>query len=316
MNELIGVSNTKIPFLLFDCNNRIYIPEIETSAIEMWMSKIAFYHKKSDNNALVTNILQGDHFFIDKAQQKVYLPRGASEGTISYLIRVAVDYFEVCLGSLPLHAAAIAVEKCQIIIVAKSGGGKSYISKLLIEEIPGSFVIGDDHIILHDSYIQGNGCMRSRSPVTNDYIYIRNHMYDHRKPLIICCFSNDGDAGFCEFLMEKDEIFERMKHFSAFKYLTDEIKINGSCNCEDNFWRNDIIGRYIHMVLDMLSEVKVVSIRGTCEYAAEQIKSIIADENNVYHLKKKEGTQVKKYIFSDFICNLNSKKVTRFKWCG
>lgn len=263
------------PSLQIDSGNLIYIPELHTANPEYWMSKLAFHPYRSQECKTEILINRRDFFSFDKSKYQLSIPSYTSEQILSYLLRTVVDYFQVSIGNLPLHAAAVTVNNCQVVILANSGSGKSYISQLLSQSNPNCYVIGDDHIIIHETYIQGNKMMRARLMGTNEPIYIANQAWGRRHRTIIVCYEKNEIRHSCTPFQNSWDLLAKMQNLSAFKYLMNDILLNGKVSPSNNLWKEDMLKPYELLAYATASSAEAFSIIGSHRYAVEQIHKLV-----------------------------------------
>jgi hypothetical protein len=80
----------------------------------------------------------------------------------AYYLRMALDANAVENGCLPLHAAALTNDGLTQFIFAETGKGKSFTLNTLLAHDSGIIPIGDDHIVIGNDKVSGNGVMRTR----------------------------------------------------------------------------------------------------------------------------------------------------------
>ena len=207
-------------------NDVVFLVPDEDTPREYYHSKLCFFDDNCANNNIKTiRICKGNTMYYDPVQDVYTLPHGIDTSQYCFLLRLIIDTEQVKRGNLPLHAAAVSNGSHIFIIAAPSGRGKSFISDTICSMFPDYNVIGDDHIILTSTHIQGNLERRIRDKNGKHIGYVSNSGLCKMCPITWVCMSQNETNCKPVFLSQEDAL-NRFAEASAFKYLNEIFVYN------------------------------------------------------------------------------------------
>lgn len=207
-------------YLSISDNDVVFLVPDEDSPKEYYGSKLCFLDDGVNHNRKMICICEGNALDYDPVQDVYILPHGIDNFQYCFLLRLIIDTEQVKRGNLPLHAAAVSNGSHIFIIAAPSGRGKSFISDTICSMFPDYKVIGDDHIILTSTHIQGNIERRIRDKNGKHIGYVANSGLCKICPITWVCMSqkeNDLSPVF----LSQEEALNKFAEASAFKYLNE-----------------------------------------------------------------------------------------------
>lgn len=264
-----------IDSILFDKNGLVYLPRLISSDKNYWRSKLAFREGECLEADDRIEICASDKFAVDLVNKQIMVPSSVGERALCYLTRVATDYLLTLRGVLPLHAAAVSLGNWHILVFAKPGGGKSRLSELICGAEPAARVIGDDHIVIFDKYIQGNLSRRLRNLTVRGEHYKRNTGYANRKKTLAVCYDPQScSQNTCRPLNMRDW-FRKIEELTAFKYLCSNFLMNDFCYDIKSLFGKEVISNYHGSAAKIIDAEKRLLISGTQIEAVEVIRSFV-----------------------------------------
>ena len=205
MNLLI--SNNAVVFLKTDPN----MPS------DYYGSKLCFQNYTGENqDTKKIFISDGNCLHYDSLQDIYTVPHDINISQRCFLLRLIIDVEELKRGNLPLHAAAVCNESRVFLIAAPPRNGKSFLTNEICRQISDCEVIGDDHIILAPTHVQGNMQRRMRNRDNETIGYAENKGFCKMYPVTwICIAKQETD---CEpFFLSGADAFKVFAEASAFK---------------------------------------------------------------------------------------------------
>ena len=210
----------------------------------------------------------------DSSQDVYTIPNDISTSQRCFLLRLIIDAEELKRGNLPLHAAAICDGARVFLIVAPPKNGKSFLTHEISRQISDCEIIGDDHIILAPTHIQGNLKRRMRNRDGETIGYAENKGFCKIYPTTwICIIKQETDCK--PIFLSGADAFNALTEASAFKYLNEifthnEIRYSTSVITDlktDETYRNRFNA--------FLKESRVLFLRGTLNYIGGVISALI-----------------------------------------
>lgn len=245
----------------------------EIKELDYYFSKLCFLDNRIENCKNSVNIKYGDSLYYDEKRDIYYLPADIDEYQRCFLYRVIMDCIQIRRGNLPMHAAAVTCGiNAVIIIAAKSGHGKSYIADCICNSNSGCSVVGDDHVIISKSHIQGNKKRRVRNIHGENAAYLNNTAITESRNIIYTCFELSSDENEMKYLSESEAI-QYFSEVTAFKYLNEIFVHNGRSYGPNIF--ADLNEEYKRIFCNFIEKDKVVSIRGSFPYAVDIMSELM-----------------------------------------
>lgn len=215
-------------------------------------------------------LTNGEELYIDKKMKTIILPSGVTVEEVCFVIRVLFDCILILNGVCPLHASLVARENQQIVIVAKSGEGKSYQCEQ-ISKMDNSFVVcGDDHIYIDENKIYGNKYSRKRTVNGDIYCDIPLGTCDNNN--LICLgikFENENFS-------KKSNDVMYLRKLSGLKYIAPTFNLKGKTYSIFSYFGNDIIECYESILKKYMK--KLFIIHGKKDYIFKAIMSLIRND--------------------------------------
>ena len=261
--------------LMIANNALIYLKIYETTLQNYYSSKLCFLNEGFDDGKKIV-IHSADYLGYNKEIEEYFFPCDITTYQQCFLFRLVIDSLQLKRGNLPLHAAAVSDGKQTIIIVAKPGKGKSYISDTLCNLFPECYTIGDDHIIITSDHIQGNLKRRIRSLDGKICRYRRNTGLDTLHPMVFICFELEENIQKV-YHLSLSQASEYFSVASAFKYLNEIFIHNKQSYQADVLTDIDIREVYSTIFHSFLDKNEILLICGTQEYAIKYISSMIKE---------------------------------------
>ena len=242
-------------------------------------SKLCFQNYTSENQAnKKIFISEGNCLHYDSAQDVYTVPHDINISQRCFLLRLIIDAEELKRGNLPLHAAAICDGARVFIMAALPGNGKSFLAHEICRQISDCEIIGDDHIILTPTHIQGNIRRRMRNRDSKTIGYATNKGFCKMYPVTwICIAKQETD---CEpIFLSGADAFNALTAASAFKYLNEtfthnEIRYSTSVitdlKIDETYWKR---------FNAFLKESRMLFLRGTLNYVGDIILALIRDNH-------------------------------------
>jgi len=173
-----------------------------------------------------------------------------------------------------MHAACVICEENAVIIAAKSGNGKSYIADCICNINYNCSVIGDDHVIISNNFIQGNVKRRMRNIYGERVAYLSNIGISKFKNIVFTCFElSDCECEISD--ISGNEVINYFSNATAFKYLNEVFVYNGKSYGPNIF--NNLEKEYQRKFFDFVGKEKVIYIRGSFSNAVEFISKLIKE---------------------------------------
>lgn len=238
-------------------------------------SKLCFQNYTSENqdNKKIF-ISEGNCLYYDSSQDVYTIPHDINISQLCFLLRLIIDVEELKRGNLPLHAAAICDGSRLFLIAAPPQNGKSFLTHEICRQISDCEIIGDDHIILAPTHIQGNIQRRMRNKDNETIGYAENKGFCKIYPITwICIAKQEID---CEpiFLSGLDA-FNALTEASAFKYLNETFTHNEIRYSTSVITDLKIDETYWNRFNAFLKESRVLFLRGTLNYIGGIILALI-----------------------------------------
>ena len=262
-------------YLSISDDDLVFLSIDEDTPREYYESKLCFLDDNSkNNNRKAIHICEGNGLNYEPVQDFYTLPNGINTFQYCFLLRLIIDTEQVKRGNLPLHAAAVSNGSHMFIIVAPSGQGKSFVSDTICSLFPDYNVIGDDHIILTSTHIQGNRGRRIRDKNGKNIGFVANSGFCKISPIIwICLAKKETDCK--PVFLSKEEAWKVFAEASAFKYLNEIFVYNNISYPASVLAEHKINHIYQNSFYKFLNRDKVLFICGTTPVHAVQIISDI-----------------------------------------
>jgi ABC-type dipeptide/oligopeptide/nickel transport system ATPase component len=171
-----------------------------------------------------------------------------------------------------MHAACVVYRTNTVIIVAKSGKGKSYIADCICNSNSECSVVGDDHVIISKNHIQGNKKRRMRNIHGESVAYLNNIGIAKLQNSIYICFELSSDKNEMKYLSESEAI-QYFSEAAAFKYLNEIFVHNGRSYGPNIFV--DLNEEYKSIFCNFIEKDKVLFIRGSFPFAVDIISKLM-----------------------------------------
>lgn len=261
----LSISDNDVVFLKMDPN----MPS------DYYGSKLCFQNYTSENQDIKKIFIsEGNCLHYDSSQDVYIIPHDINISQRCFLLRLIIDVEELKRGNLPLHAAAICDGSRVFLIAAPPKNGKSFLTHEICRQISYCESIGDDHIILAPTHIQGNIKRRIRSRDNDTIEYAENKGFCKMFPIIWICI--DKQEIDCEpIFFSGTDAFNALTEASAFKYLNETFTHNKIRYSTSVITELKIDETYWNRFNAFLKESRVLFLRGTLNYVADVILSLI-----------------------------------------
>ena len=256
---------------IFD-NSIVYLALDEDMPLDYYCSKLCFLNNCANKHNGEVIRIQGDsQLHYDPVQNVYNLPYNINVFQKCFLLRLIIDAEQLKRENLPIHAAAISDGDRVFIIAAPPGGGKSFLANTIS---PDFVTIGDDHIIISPTHIQGNLRRRIRNECADITGYVANSGYCNFSPITWICYTRQEANCTPVFLQGKDA-FKAFTDASAFKYLNETFLYN-SIRFPAALLTNFDISKTYQKCFDLfLKRDRVLLVQGTLEHAVSTLAEII-----------------------------------------
>lgn len=238
-------------------------------------SKLCFQNytcENQDNKKIF--ISEGNCLHYDSSQDVYTIPYDINVSQRCFLLRLIIDVEELKRGNLPLHVAAICDGSRVFLIAAPPQNGKSFLSHEICRQISRYEIIGDDHIILAPTHIQGNIKRRMRSRDSETIGYAKNKGFCKMCPITWICIAKQETA--CEpIFLSGADAFNALTKASAFKYLNETFTHNEIRYSTSVITDLKIHETYWNCFNSFLKESRVLFLRGTLNYVSGVILALI-----------------------------------------
>lgn len=261
----LSISDNDVVFLKMD-------PDMP---YDYYGSKLCFQnHIRENHDNKKIFISEGNDFHYDSSQDVYTIPHDITISQHCFLLRLIIDVEELNRGNLPLHAAAVCDGSRVFLIAAPPKNGKSFLTHEICRQISDCEIIGDDHIILTPTHVQGNIQRRMRGRDGETIGYAENKGFCKMYPITWICISKQ-EINYEPVFLSGVDAFNALKEASAFKYLNESFNHNEIRYSISVITDLKIDETYWNRCNAFLKESRILFLRGTLNYIGDAILALI-----------------------------------------
>lgn len=256
-------------------NDIVFLETDPNMSSDYYGSKLCFQNCTGENQSRKKiSVSEGNCLSYDSSQDVYIIPHDINLSQRCFLLRLIIDVEELKRGNLPLHAAAVCNGSKVFLLSAPPGNGKSFLTNEICRQISDWEIIGDDHIILSLTHIQGNMQRRMRGRNGETIGYAANKGICKMGPITWICVAKQEIN--CEpIFLSGADAFNALTEASAFKYLNETFTHNEISYSTSAITDLKIDETYLNHFNVFFRESRVLFLRGTLNYVGSFILSLI-----------------------------------------